>query len=172
MRSYKLLLTTVLFSSILAACGGGGDDTSSTPAPGSSDVTDKYVGTWVMCVPTGSTSSYKITLKGSKVSATSISYTYGETVHSNNTCSGTGTPDYTEAGTIAYKGTKTIGSDVVDKGEGTITFDNDSSTTEPRVEKDISLVSGNTIYTGDDSSGVDTDGYPNALFKTLGFTKQ
>lgn len=170
MLSNKLLLT-ILFSSVLAACGGGDDTSSSTPVV-TTDVADKYVGTWVMCVPSGSSSSYKITLTGSKITATAISYTYSETVHGNSTCSGTGTPDYSEAGTIVYQGTKTIGSDVVDKGEGTITSDSDNTTTEPRIEKDISLVSGTTLFFGDDDPGLDPDGYPNALFKTLGFTKQ
>lgn len=169
--SFNKLLFTVICASALAACGGG-DDTPSSTLVATADVADKYVGTWVMCVPTDVSSSYKITLTASKVNATSISYTYGETVHSNTTCASTGTADYSEAGTIAYKGTTTIGSDVVDKGEGTITSDNDKSTTEPRVEKDISLVSGNQLYFGDDSAPLDADGYPTAIFKTMGFTKQ
>ncbi len=168
MLSNKLLLT-ILCSCVLAACGGGDDTSSGTPVV-TADVADKYVGTWAMCVPSGS-SSYKITLTGSKLTAISISYTYSETIHGNGTCSGAGTPDYSEAGSILYQGTKTIGSDVVDKGEGTVSFENGVPIT-PRVEKDISLVSGTTLFFGDEDAGLDPDGYPNALFKTLGFRKQ
>jgi len=194
----RTLLATLLASSVIAGCGGGGDETAAsvvtttptasveTPsqtvsgsggdstaaeasAPG---VADKYVGTWVMCV-TVANISYKITMIGTKVSATSINYTYSQAQHSNSNCAGTGTNDYTEAGSIVYQGTKTIGTDEADKGEATITADSDNLTVEPRTEKDVSLVSGNMLYHGDKSaSGLDSEGYPNALFRRNGFTKQ
>lgn len=165
----------VLATAVLVACGGGGDDSgsSSSDSSGLADVADKYVGTWVMCVAgyPSSADSTKVTMVGTKTAATSISYTYNESEHLGSTaCAGTGTPGYSELGSIEYTGSKTVGTDVVDMGEATITSDNDSSTSEPRIEKDISLVSGTTLYYGDDSVGA--DGYPTALFTLLSFTKQ
>lgn len=170
--SIKTILFTVICSSALAACGGGGDSgTAATPT--TTDVADKYVGTWAMCVASGASTSSRIVLVGTKTSATSISYTYNETEYSASTaCTGSSAAGYSEQGNIVYRGSKVIGSDTVDLGEGTVTANNDPSDTEPRVEKDISLVSGNTVYFGDDNAALDTDGYPTALFKTMGFNKQ
>ena len=157
-------------SSVLAACGGGDDTSSSTPVV-TTDVADKYVGTWVGCGAEGADSG-RVVLTASKTSATSISYTVTTTLHTGSTtCGGVGTPNYNERGTIVYRGTKVIGSDTVDLGEGTVTFDNDPSDSEPRVEKDISLVSGNTIYFGDDTA-LDVNGYPTAIDRTFFVTKQ
>lgn len=172
MRFNKVLFAVVC-STALAACGGGDSDTPDSSTPATADVADKYVGTWSMCVQTGTTASSRIVITGTKTSATTINYTYNETAYAGSAaCAGSGTAGYSEQGNIAYRGTKVIGSDTVDLGEGTVTADSDPSDTEPRVEKDISLVVGNTIYFGDDDAALDASGYPNALYKTRGFIKQ
>ena len=157
-------LLTVLCSSVLVACGGGGDD---APA---ADVADKYVGTLTSCESEGANSG-KFSVVNTKTSATTVRYAITITVHmGSTTCSGSGMTVYTEEGNVTYKGTKVIGSDTVDLGEGTVTADNEQTTTEPRTEKDISLISGNRIYFGDDSVGA--DGYPNAIDREFFLTKQ
>jgi hypothetical protein len=136
------------------------------------DVADKYVGTWSKCTALGAASSFKVTIIATRTSATSIAYTYTDLDFATVNCTGASTPFYSEEGTVAYKGTKTIGADTVDMGEGTITKDSDATTTEPRTEKDISLVLGNTLYFGDDNAALGADGYPTAIFKAFGLTKQ
>jgi hypothetical protein len=160
--------SVIILSASLAACGGGSD---APAAPATADVADKYVGTWSKCTGITPTTSFKVTVVATKTSATSIAYTYTDLDFATVNCSGASTPSYSEEGTVAYKGTKTIGADTVDMGEGTITKDSEPTSTEPRVEKDISLVAGNALYFGDDAT-LGADGYPTAIFKAFGLIKQ
>lgn len=172
---FHQILSSIAMLGMLAACGGG--DVSATDPSGAGggatpgDVADKYVGTWTFCAQQSPTSSYLVTLVGAKLTADSISYNYSETEHVTGDCTGQGRISYTESGRVAYQGTKTIGTTVVDKGEGTVTTDSEQNTSEPRVEKDISLLSGTTLYFGD-SSSLDAEGYPNAILRQAAFTKR
>lgn len=172
---FHQIFSAIAMLSMLAACGGGdvaaSDPSVSGGVAAPADVADKYVGTWTFCGQQSPSTSYLATLVGTKLAADSINYNYSETEYVTADCTGQGSISYTESGRVAYQGTKTIGTTVVDKGEGTVTADSDQNTTEPRVEKDISLLSGTTLYFGD-SSSLDTEGYPNAILRQAAFTKR
>jgi hypothetical protein len=164
MKFSKVVFLTVA-TATLVACGGGGG--SSSPAA-TADVVDKYVGTWVACVASGA-SSIKETNIEVKANTTTLSYTFIQESFSNTTCSGVANAGtYTETGTINFVGTKTVGADTVDKVVGTIITPAASASTA----KSISLVSGNTLRIGTDSSPDDAEGFPTALDTVYVYIKQ
>lgn len=187
MRLDRLLLT-VICSSVLIACGGGGDEPpaavsgadapagatpaeSSTPVTGA-DAADKYVGIWATCIPVQQNSIHW-TVENRKTSATSVDYDLNISVHvGSSSCEGPANPanTYSEQGSVVYQGTKIVGGDTVDKGEGHVTSNSDND--PPSIEKNISLVSGNTMFFGDDTSLPDADGYPTAIDRSFFLTKQ
>jgi hypothetical protein len=166
------LFSLVAMTATLAACGGGGDAPAVTqpaggPAAGSPasppvtnpDVVDKYVGTWISCVPNAAgTSSNKDTTVITKSSATSMILDYKFEDFTNATCSGTatGTP-MTARDKNDFKGTKAIGADTVDKFEQT-----DLLNSLP-IYKQILLIKGNKFIFGAGFAAKDADGYPVAL---------
>lgn len=175
------LFSLVAITATLAACGGGGDSAPAlgTPAPApagtpgpapagapagpatsnTADVVDKYVGTWISCVPDAvGTRSNKNTTVITKSSATSMVLNYKFENFTNATCSGTatGTP-MTARDRNDFIGTKTIGADTVDKFEQT-----DLLNSLP-VYKQILLIKGNKFIFGAGFAAKDADGYPVAL---------
>ena len=160
--------TSVALLTLLVACGGGG---SSTPAqtPVVADVTDKYVGTWTVCVPNAPAASVGATkevINWKKTSATVATYDFTQTSYANTTCAGTPTSTNTSTGTDTFVGTKLIGSTSVDKIS---VIDSTAPTT---TLKGISTVVGNLLKTGDGNSPLDAEGYPTALDTVYIYTKQ
>ena len=161
------LFSLVAMTATLAACGGGG---SAAPTPVvAADVVDKYVGTWLACVPNASGArSYKDVVVITKSSATSLIADGKYEDFANASCSGTPT----SAPMISkdredFKGTKTIGADTVDKFEET-----DLLVSSPAY-KQIILISGNKLILGAGFAAKDADGYPVALDPaTYAYTKQ
>lgn len=154
-------ILALLASASLAACGGGGGDP---------DVADKYVGTWTnSCSVSGANSSYNGLLVYTKTGATSTRFTFNINFYSTSTnCTGNFSADIVQ-GTDAYRGTKTIGGDVVDLIETTI---NKADGSPDGSYKDIGLVAGNRLYFGDSTKPVDPNGYPTTLDRTFLLTKQ
>jgi hypothetical protein len=153
------LFSAVIAIVALSACGGGSD----APPP---DVADKYAGTWVACDPHNSiaTGSVGTTIKLGKLTATSMSYEFGQTIYVSSTnCSGTGTAGYSEAGGVAYNGTTTASSELVDKDDVSVTTVRGVAQTAPVASKDVSLVVGNKMHLGYFYGARDAQGYPTLL---------
>jgi hypothetical protein len=159
------VFTLLAVAGLLSACGGGDDDAAAGANSG------KYVGTWAstctdLSSALGRPNSYKSTFVITAPDAGKYTATGGNTEWANATCSGTGTPIAGESGstTSTIVGTKTVGSDTVDKvtypGSGTVTL------------KNISFVSadGRSLRVGG-SGTPDADGYPTVLNATV-YTKQ
>ena len=160
---FALLAVT---TAALTACGGGGGSSEPAQQPVVvADAVDKYVGTWVACVAGTATTSTKETFVYTKASATSANVTFTQTSHAGTACAGNSTNGvYTATSVATLAGTKTVGTSTADK----ITI-KPVSPAGPD-EKDISLVSGNSLKLGDGS--VDTDGYPKAFDTIYSYTKQ
>jgi hypothetical protein len=155
-----LSFTLLAVAGLLSACGGGDD-----PAAGGSS--GKYAGTWAsactdLSSALGRPNSYKSTFVITSPDATKYTATGGNTEWANATCTGTGAPIAGESGSTTFTlvGTKTVGSDTVDKvtapGAGTTTL------------KNISFVSadGRSLRLGG-SGTPDADGYPTVLNATV-----
>lgn len=163
----------VLALAFLAGCGGGGDsstaaDTGGTGGTGGTTPTaaDKYVGTWSGCFSSGSgTGSHRESVTITRTGDASASFVFTGSDYAAAGCTGTPTATDTGSGTIALSGTKTIGTDTVDKGVIT-----DSG--KP-AEKQVFLVKGTgpiTLSTGrgvNDGGTLDADGYPTTLDTNL-----
>lgn len=153
---------------VLASCGGGGDDsaaaattttttttTATTPAAG--DAT-RYAGSWGSCSSTGSATSEKEAIIITVTSANSFAFTDTTTSYGSPGCAGAaGATTNSTSGTVVFSGTKTVGTDTVDKG---------IMTQGTNSKKQIFLATATTIRTGrtaQDGGPVDADGYPNTL---------
>lgn len=167
MKFIKLAVLPIVAVTLLA-CGGGGGGSSAPVAVAvvAVVVADKYIGTWAACVATAA-SNTKETFVFAKTSATSSSYIFKQDSYPNSTCAGTPNPGtFTETGTIIYSGTKTIGTDTVDK------FDISVVTPSASSNKGIGIVSGSTLKLGDNSGALDANGYPNTYDSVYVYTKQ
>lgn len=164
---------------LLASCGGGSDDpaptasttpgtTPTTPATTPTETALKYAGTWVGCFPNGAASSRE-TLVITQSTATVLSATSTETNYAAASCAGAAGTTRTNPSTFTVDGSKTIGTDTVDK----VTI------TQPGrpAQKQVVLVKGTApvmLFVGKQASDggvVDAEGYPTTL-EPLGFTKQ
>jgi hypothetical protein len=167
MKFYKLSLLS-LVAATLVACGGGGD---SAPAANA----DKYVGSWAICVPTTSTTngvlSGRATYVFAKTTETALSVSLDYTFYGTTNCAGSASTTSTgvATGTVNLNGTKTVGTDTVDRLNFALTSKVDAELNGPF--KDIGLISGNTLKFGA-SSAADAEGYPTAIDSTGVFTKQ
>lgn len=160
----KIISTLAVSCTFLAlvACGGGGGDAAPAPAAVSAD---KYVGTWIHCEATGTSTSIKNTLIFTKTAATSLGYTAQEQSYTASaTCTGTNTSS-NQTGSITIVGTKVIAADTVEKIDVAI------STPVAGSDKDIALVAGTTLKLGNDTV-LDANGYPTALDNAFIFAKQ
>ena len=161
-------LAVVVF---LASCGGGSNDpaptASTTPTPPAATAL-KYAGTWVGCFPNG-TASARNTLVLTQSTTASISATQTDTNYAAASCAGAAGTTTTNSSTGTVDGTKTIGTDTVDKV--TITQSGRPA------QKQVLLVKGTApvmLFVGKqaaDGGAVDAEGYP-ATLETLGLTKQ
>jgi hypothetical protein len=142
----------------LVACGG-----SDSTTPIATDASDKYVGTWKRCIPynipQGSFLAYSETAAITKVTASSYRSVSSRADHTDVNCSTAGTPIVGESldSVFSLVGTKSIGGNIVD----TVTYPTGPSTTA----KDIAYVNsaGPTLQIGDTNSGLDANGFYNAL---------
>jgi hypothetical protein len=127
---------------------------------------DAYVGTWVNCSPLGNTSSEKEVIVFTKTSATSVSWVDTTTEHNGTTCAGTGTNSTVDRGTLRTVGTKTIGTDVVDRVQIDITQSSTQTSTglgSIDLGRTVVFINGNILRTGDYFAPFDSEGYPTAL---------
>ena len=165
---------------LLASCGGGSDDpapaasattpatTPTTPAPAPTETALKYAGTWVGCFPNGAASSRE-TLVITQLTPAVLSATSTETNYAAASCAGAAGTTKTNPSTFTVDGSKTIGTDTVDK----VTI------TQPGrpAQKQVVLAKGTApvmLFVGKqaaDGGAVDAEGYPTTL-EPLGFTKQ
>jgi hypothetical protein len=162
----------------LAACGGGGDD-AAAPAPAANAATStqtpnaialKYAGTWVGgCEQTSTTSSAKNTVVITQTTVAGFNISETDTNFTGTSCAGAGTAKPVNLFAVTFDGTKTIGTDTVDK----ITA---AQTGQP-VQKQVVLIKGTApavLFFGksaSDGGAVDAQGYPTTLEAT-GNTKQ
>jgi hypothetical protein len=167
------MFALVAMTGLLAACGGGG---SPAPAPVSApvaqpDAVDKYIGTWGTCywgAGLGSRTSWTHSMTLTKTSATSATLTIKrQGSYANDICSGSLmlplTTPLTATGSITITGQKQIGSDTVDTMDYLITESTIMILPANKRFKDIAMVVGTTLKGGDDTSSLDTGGYPTAL---------
>jgi hypothetical protein len=170
------LVSGVLALALLASCGGGGSGGGSvdTTAPASgydqtAGVTagdaSRYAGTWVACNSTGATTSEREVVVLTATGANTVSFSDTSSVYSGVNCTGSVGSSSSKTGTLAFAGTKTVGTDTVDKG---------LMTRDGVQKKNIFLVTATTLKTGraaEDGGTLDADGYPNTL-DTNGLTRQ
>lgn len=169
MKKHLAILAGVSALTLLAACGGGGDattatSTTTTTTTSTASAVDKYVGTWSGCFAEGS-GSQRETITITKSSDAVASYSFSGSGYASADCSGAATSSDSGSGTATMVGTKTIGSETVDKvdmAEGSLS------------EKQVLAIVGSKLVSGvtaADGGTVDADGYPNTL-DTDGLTKQ
>jgi len=146
----------------LAACGGGGDDSTSATAntlTPTAAAADKYVGTWSGCFSDGG-GSRQDTNVISKTGASSLTANWQEAYYAATGC--LGTPSRTNIGVanVTLVGSKTIGTDTVDKAD--ILQSTPGAQTEKQV---LAVLNGQFAIgvTAQDKGPVDAQGYPNSL---------
>ena len=172
MKNLILALAAAAVATMLAACGGGGgggdaDATSATATAGteaagattsaSTDIASRYAGTWGGCFATGPASSRRETLVITQQGADTASFSFAEVNYAALDCAGTAGATSTDAGTIAFSGTKTMGADTVDKG---------IVTQADGAQKQVFLATATTLSFGrepGDGGTLDADGYPTTL---------
>jgi len=145
-------------AALLVACGGGGGSGFSGTTTLTSDSTvDRYVGTWVLCVPAagGSTSQ---TLTFSKTGGAALTYTFTFRAHLSSDCSGSGATVSEGTGSVVLTGTKGVGTETVDKW---IVTENGIA------EKLLATIRNNRLFFSLDRTQPgfteDAEGYPNAI---------
>ena len=179
MKKLISLVSGMLVVALLAACGGGGDDGPATATPSTTTTTPttttttaaaaKYVGTWVGCFPNGTNASSRETLVLTQQGPDGLSAASTETNFAAASCGGAAGTTKTNSATAALAGTKTIGTDTVDKG---IVTQKDRPP-----QKQVLLVKGTApamLFFGkqsEDGGTVDAEGYPTTL-ESLGFSQQ
>ncbi len=191
MKKFILLASYLSVATLLASCGGGGDDapaaaaaapapTSATPAPvtttpvaavGSSAQLSSFAGTWVGCFSEGTTSERE-TLVFTQQGADTFSAASSATHYASTGCAGAVTRTSSESGTVTFTGTKSIGTDTVNK------FIFTKAGSPP--SKNVALVSGTNPVTltfgkeAQDGGVLDAEGYPTTLQSSTSgtFTKQ
>jgi hypothetical protein len=167
MKFSKVVFLTVA-TATLVACGGGGGGSSSPVA--TTDVVDKYVGTWVVCVARSApnTGANKESVTYTKTGPSAVSFAFKQESFASADCTGTPTATpFSQSGTAVLKGTKVVGADTVDKFEETIT------SVPTSLNKEIAFISGNALKLSDTSStNFDADGYPTVLDNVYVYIKE
>lgn len=160
------IVPALLSLTLLASCGGGGNEsgaattppiTTTPPAIATPDAS-RYVGTWADCFQTGAATSTRETVVISAQSSSSVTFSNTETPYATLACAGKAGSPVTTTGSVTFNGTKTVGTDTVDKGIVT------EGTNAPR--KQIFLVTATTLKSGrsvQDGGSVDADGYPTSF---------
>jgi hypothetical protein len=175
MKTLSCIVSSLAVAGLLTACGGGSDDpapagtsttttTTTTTPTTSAGTAAKYVGTWGGCFSTGAATSRKETLVITQQGAETASFAFTETNYAQLACAGAAGTTSTDSGTVAFTGTKTIGTDTVDQAN--VTQGNGT-------QKQVFLVSGTTLKFGKqagDGGTVDANGYP-TTFDTNPLTK-
>lgn len=154
MKNLILAISGLSVAVLLAACGGGGDGTADPAAATSSTTAAKYGGTWGGCFSTGAASSRKETLVITPQGADIASFSFAETSYGQLACAGAAGTTSTDTGTVAFSGTKTIGTETVDKG---------IVTQAGGSQKQVFLATATTLQFGrqaGDGGTPDADGYP------------
>lgn len=128
--------------------------TQVTPTLVEASPVDKYVGTWSQCfIEAGRSARDTFTLV--KTGATTASTTGTDTLYATTNCSGTATSSKATTGsTITFRGTKTLGTDTVDKIE------------DSKLGKTVVVIKNGQLHTGQrfgDGGSVDSEGYPTSL---------
>lgn len=170
MRAYELrYLLIAAGSALLVACGGGGDAGTAggtTASTTSSSSVDKYVGTWLLCEAEGAGSESE-SLVITKNSDTAFGFVFTLRAHAGTSCAGEGTTTEQGSGTGTLVGTKTIGSDTVDKIDIT---EGAGSEKIAAMIKDSRLV----FSLDSDQAGysADAEGYPNVMDEAGSYAKQ
>jgi hypothetical protein len=171
-RHQPVLLAGALALAVLAACGGGGggdgtgltsltggtDSNGSTGSTTSAAVVDKYVGTWVLCRPTGSMGSEREDLTLVKASDTMVDFSSTNTAFATTDCSGAQTGSQTDSGTATFVGSEALGTDTVDKID--IVQNGTPSKQVVVIRADGKFYSGVDVSSG---GPVDANGYPTTL---------
>lgn len=161
---------------LLGGCGGGDDDTAAAPAapapnpgptaPGVAVGIDKYVGSWTACIPEANSRSSRENLTVAKTGDASGSFTVAATEYSGTNCTGAPVRTENEAGSFTLIGTKTIGTETVDKVN--IVVGNIQQKQVFVVRADGRFHTG--IPTDEPGSAADAEGYPGAIEAT-GFSR-
>lgn len=176
MKNLILTLSALSVAVLLTACGGGGSssvddsaavaDATASSTPAGVDAT-RYAGSWGSCSSTGNGASEQEAIVITATSASSFAFIDTTTSYASPDCSGAaGATTNSTSGTVAFSGTKAVGTDTVD--EGLLT----QGTNTP--QKQIFLATATTIRTGrmaQDGGTLDADGYPNTL-DTNGLVRQ
>ena len=170
------LVSGLLALALLASCGGGGSGGGSvnttvpasgydqTPGTAAGDAS-RYAGTWISCNSTGTTTSEREVVVLTATGTNTISFSDTSSAYSGVNCTGSVGSSSSKTGTLAFAGTKTVGTDTVDKG---------LMTRDGVQKKNIFLVTATTLRSGraaEDGGTLDADGYPNTL-DTNGLTRQ
>jgi hypothetical protein len=171
MRCARILaiVASATLVGVLAGCGGGGDGDGDRLfnglTPPASAALEKYVGTWRNCAPVGADSELD-TITITRTGETTANFSSTLTTHTGAGCTGTATASGAESGSITWSGTKTIGTETVDKID--ILMGTKSEKQVAAVRADGTFHTG--IPVGETGSNPDAQGYPGAL-DANGYTK-
>ena len=139
--------------------------TQVTPTLPAASPVDKYVGTWSHCLTFGG-SSTRETFTVTKTGTTTASITGTGADYGSTNCSGAVTRTESFSTTDTWRGTKTLGTDTVDKI--------DSLEQGGVLVKTIVVIKNGQLYPGRefrDGGSVDSEGYPTSLV-SIPFTRQ
>lgn len=158
-RILQVVASAALLLTLAACGGGGGGDGDSLSALA------KYVGTWRNCAPAGANSELD-TMTITKTSDTTGTFSSTWSMHAGAGCTGAATESGVESGTITWVGTKTVGTETVDKLDVAM---------GTQTEKQIAVVHADgSFHTGipadEPGSNPDAQGYPGAIDPN-GYTK-
>jgi hypothetical protein len=177
MKNSILIVPAIVALALVASCGGGDGDpaagtststtaTSATDTTATSGVVDKYVGTWIgPCVSVGASEWEREAFTITKTGDTTFTFSSVNSIYASSSCSGTPTRSDSGTGTGTMRGTKTIGTDTVDKID---IVENGT------VHKEVVLIKDGKLYNGraaSEGGSVDSEGYP-ATLETNGNTRQ
>jgi hypothetical protein len=153
-RILAIVAGATLVAALTACGGGGGGDGDDLTAASIA----KYVGTWRSCVPAGANSELDL-LTITKTSETTGTFSSTQTTHAGAGCTGAATDAVTESGSLTWSGTKTVGTETVDKLD--LAVGTQTQKQIAAVHADGSFHTG--IPVGEPGSNPDAEGYPGAL---------
>lgn len=151
-------LASVLVLALLAGCGGSDD----------ADLA-RYIGTWATCTPGTGTATEKETLTLGTQSGNTLQFVSSTSIYLGPNCTGTSTILPPTTGTVAFNGSKAIGTEVVDKVIVTHDGTSDKDVVLVRSVSALTLLTGLTANQG---GAVDAEGYPVSLDNNKVFARQ